>query len=164
MIRVENLYKVFGENPKSVISMLEQGRSKDDIRAETGHTVGVNDVSFRLEPGEFFVIMGLSGSGKSTLLRCINRLIEPTAGKVFVETDEGETDVTSLGEKGLRQFRKQQVSMVFQRFGLFPHRTVRENAAYGLEVQGRPKKQTVGGCARDLGDGGFGAVGRLVPG
>ncbi len=163
MIRVENLYKVFGENPKSVISMLEEGRSKDDVRAETGHTVGVNDVSFRLEPGEFFVIMGLSGSGKSTLLRCINRLIEPTSGKVFVETDEGETDVTSLGEKGLRQFRKQQVSMVFQRFGLFPHRTVRENAAYGLEVQGRPKDKRLEAAQETLEMVGLGQWGDSYP-
>ena len=163
MIRVENLYKVFGEDPKSVISMLEQGHSKDDIRAETGHTVGVNDVSFRLEPGEFFVIMGLSGSGKSTLLRCINRLIEPTSGKVFVETDEGETDVTALGEQGLRQFRKQQVSMVFQRFGLFPHRTVRENAAYGLEVQGRPKKKRLEAAQETLEMVGLGQWGDSYP-
>ena len=143
--------------------MLEQGRSKDDIRSETGHTVGVNDVSFRLEPGEFFVIMGLSGSGKSTLLRCINRLIEPTSGKVFVETDEGETDVTSLGEKGLRQFRKEQVSMVFQRFGLFPHRTVRENAAYGLEVQGRPKNKRLEAAQETLEMVGLGQWGDSYP-
>ncbi len=163
MIRVENLYKVFGADPKSVIPRLEQGHSKDDIRAETGHTVGVNDVSFRLEPGEFFVIMGLSGSGKSTLLRCINRLIEPTAGKVFLETDEGETDITSLDEKGLRQFRKEQVSMVFQRFGLFPHRTVRENAAYGLEVQGRPKKKRLDAAQETLEMVGLGQWGDSYP-
>ena len=143
--------------------MLEQGRSKDDIRAETGHTVGVNDVSFRLEPGEFFVIMGLSGSGKSTLLRCINRLIEPTSGKVFLETDEGETDVTKLSEKGLRQFRKEQISMVFQRFGLFPHRTVRENAAYGLEVQGRPKQKRLEAAQETLEMVGLGQWGDSYP-
>ena len=163
MIRVENLYKVFGENPQSVLPLLEQGRSKDDIRAESGHTVGVNDVSFRLEPGEFFVIMGLSGSGKSTLLRCINRLIEPTAGKIFLETDEGETEITSLNEQGLRRFRKEQISMVFQRFGLFPHRTVRENAAYGLEVQGRPKKERLNAAQETLEMVGLGQWGDSYP-
>ena len=136
MIRVENLIKVFGPDPKSVLPMLEAGKTKDDIRAETGHTVGVNRVSFELEPGEFFVIMGLSGSGKSTLLRCINRLIEPTGGKVFVKTDNGETDITAASETQLRKIRRENVSMVFQRFGLLPHRTVRKNVAYGLEVQG----------------------------
>ena len=163
MIRVENLYKIFGEDPRSVLPLLEQGRSKDDIRAESGHTVGVNDVSFRLEPGEFFVIMGLSGSGKSTLLRCINRLINPTSGKIFLETDEGETEITALNEQGLRQFRKEQISMVFQRFGLFPHRTVRENAAYGLEVQGRAKQARLDAAQETLEMVGLGQWGDSYP-
>ena len=141
MIRVENLIKVFGPDPKSILPMLEAGKTKDDIRAETGHTVGVNQVSFDVEPGEFFVIMGLSGSGKSTLLRCINRLIEPTGGKVFVDTEGGEIDVTAANETKLRKIRRENVSMVFQRFGLLPHRTVRKNVAYGLEVQGVEQKK-----------------------
>lgn len=141
MIRVEGVTKVFGDDPESVLSLLQEGHSKDDIRARIGHTVGVNDVSFALEPGEFFVIMGLSGSGKSTLLRCINRLIEPTAGKVFLQTDEGDIDITAADEKELRQIRKHRMSMVFQRFGLFPHRSVLDNVAYGLEIQGRSKDE-----------------------
>ena len=148
MIRAEGVTKIFGPDPDAAIRLLEQGRSKDDIRTETGHTVGVNNVSFSLEPGEFFVIMGLSGSGKSTLLRCINRLIEPTAGKVYLHTeDEGEVEITGLDPAGLRQLRKTRMSMVFQRFSLFPHRTILDNVTFGLEIQRRDR-----GHARDIGE------------
>jgi glycine betaine/proline transport system ATP-binding protein len=121
--------------------MLEEGKSKTEIREETGLTVGVNDVSFELEAGETFVIMGLSGSGKSTLLRCINRLIEPNAGKVILSTDEGEVDVTALSLGELRALRRDRMSMVFQQFGLFPHRTVLDNVAYGQEVRGSAREE-----------------------
>ena len=143
MIRAENVFKVFGETPQEALPLLEEGLGKDEIRERTGLTVGVNDVSFELERGEIFVIMGLSGSGKSTLLRCVNRLIEPTAGKIFLRDYEGqgETDITALSDGELRRLRRERLSMVFQRFGLFPHRTVRDNVAYGLEVQGRPKRE-----------------------
>ncbi|MEJ2291938.1 MAG: ATP-binding cassette domain-containing protein, partial [Deinococcales bacterium] len=155
MIRAEGVTKIFGPDPASALELLEQGRSKDDIRAETGHTVGVNNVSFSLEPGEFFVIMGLSGSGKSTLLRCINRLIEPTAGRIYLQTeDEGEVDITGLDPFALRQLRKIRMSMVFQRFSLFPHRTILDNVTYGLEIQRRQRKR-----AKEIGEEMIGLVG-----
>ena len=143
MIRAENVFKVFGEKPEEALPLIEQGLGKDEIREKTGLTVGVNDVSFELERGEIFVIMGLSGSGKSTLLRCVNRLIEPTSGQIFLRDFEGdgETDITALDESELRRIRRERMSMVFQRFGLFPHRSVRDNVAYGLEVQGRPRRE-----------------------
>ena len=131
LLRVENLYKVFGDNPKSIIPMIEAGKSKDDILAETGHTVGLKDINLQIEKGQIYVIMGLSGSGKSTLIRHFNRLIDPTVGKIIVEG----TDVMELNDKELEQFRRHRMSMVFQRFGLMPHRTVIENVAYGLAVQ-----------------------------
>ncbi len=130
-IEVKNLYKVFGPHPDKAIRMIEEGRTKDDIMAEIKHGVGVADASFYVKEGEILVVMGLSGSGKSTLVRCLNRLIEPSAGKVFVN---GE-DVTQLSPDDLRQFRQKHLSMVFQNFALFPHRTVRQNTEYGLEIQ-----------------------------
>ncbi|MDF1524269.1 MAG: betaine/proline/choline family ABC transporter ATP-binding protein [Trueperaceae bacterium] len=136
MIRVEALHKVFGPTPEHALALLAEGRSKDEIRAETGHVIGVQNVSFALKPGEFFVIMGLSGSGKSTLLRAINRLIEPTSGHVWLTTDDGEVDVAAADKRALRGLRQDHLAMVFQRFGLLPHRSVRENVAYGLEVKG----------------------------
>ncbi len=136
MIRVENLVKVFGEDPERALALMQQGRTKAEIREETGLTVGVNDVSFHVDRGEIFVIMGLSGSGKSTLLRCVNRLIDPLSGSVFLRTDEGEIDVTALDEEGLRAVRRDSLSMVFQRFGLLPHRSVLDNVAFGHEVRG----------------------------
>ena len=137
LLRVENLYKVFGDNPKSIIPMIEAGKSKDDILAETGHTVGLKEINLQIEKGQIYVIMGLSGSGKSTLIRHFNRLIDPTVGKIIVEG----TDVMELNEKELEQFRRHRMSMVFQRFGLMPHRTVIENVAYGLTVQGVDKAE-----------------------
>ena len=141
MIRVEHLVKVFGDEPWRALPLLEQGRSKAEIREETGLTVGVNDVSFELEAGEVFVIMGLSGSGKSTLMRCVNRLIEPLSGKVLLTTDDGEIDVTALSAPELRELRRERMSMVFQRFGLFPHRSVLDNVAFGQEVRGSAREE-----------------------
>lgn len=138
MIKVEGVSKIFGDDPDSVKPLLEQGLSKEEIREQTGHTVGVHDVSFTLKPSEFFCIMGLSGSGKSTLLRCVNRLIEPTSGTVTFQGKDGDVDITAADAKGLRDVRKTHMSMVFQRFGLLPHRTVLDNVSYGLEIQGRP--------------------------
>lgn len=131
VIRVENLSKVFGKNPKEATRLLEEGLSKAKILEQTGSTVGVNRATFDVEAGEIFVIMGLSGSGKSTLVRLINRLIEPTEGSVFVD---GE-DLAKMNQQDLRQVRREKLSMVFQKFGLFPHRTVLSNAEFGLEVQ-----------------------------
>ena len=130
-IEVQNLYKVFGPQPQNAIKMVEQGKTKEEIMAETKHGVGVANATFHVKEGEILVVMGLSGSGKSTLVRCLNRLIEPSAGKVLID---GE-DVTQLDEDALRRFRQKHLSMVFQNFALFPHRTVRQNTEYGLEIQ-----------------------------
>ncbi len=131
-IVIENLYKIFGPNPEVALKMLKKGHSKDEIMEKTRHGVGVADASFNVNQGEILVIMGLSGSGKSTLVRCINRLINPTSGRVLVD---GE-DITRLNKKELRHFRQKHFGMVFQNFALFPHRTVLRNVEYGLEVQG----------------------------
>ena len=132
-IEVNNVYKIFGTDPSEVLSMVKNGATKEDVLEETGHTVGLDDVSISVEEGETFVCMGLSGSGKSTLIRHLNRLIDPTDGEIIVEG----TNVMQLNEKELIEFRKHKMSMVFQRFGLFPHKTVIQNVAYGLEIQGK---------------------------
>ena len=137
-IRVENLYKVFGPRPEKGIELVEQGKSKDTILDETGCTVAVNNASLEIELGEIFVVMGLSGSGKSTLLRCLNRLIEPTDGKVYLNDDS--TNVLEAGEEELRTIRRSKMAMVFQHFGLLPHRTVAANVSFGLEIQGVDKE------------------------
>ncbi len=135
-IKVENLIKIFGHNPRGrPLEMLRKGMSKDEIQQKTGHVVGVNNVTFEVAQGEVFVVMGLSGSGKSTLIRCLNRLIEPTAGHIYVD---GE-DVLAADKRGLQEIRRSKMAMVFQHFGLFPHRTVGENVAYGLRVRGMPE-------------------------
>lgn len=131
-IKVENLYKVFGKNPRAGIKMLQDGMGKEELLRRHKLAVGINQVSFDINEGEFLVVMGLSGSGKSTLIRCLNRLIEPTGGKVFIDG----TDITTLSEEALRRTRLKKFGMVFQRFALFPHRTVLQNAEYGLEIQG----------------------------
>ncbi len=137
IIEVEKLTKVFGKNVKQALKRLDEGKSKEEILKETGSTVGVNQASFSVEPGEIFVIMGLSGSGKSTLVRLINRLIEPTSGTILID---GE-DLSKMDKSALRNVRREKLSMVFQKFGLFPHRTILENAEYGLEVQNVPKEE-----------------------
>ncbi|XPV75678.1 MAG: quaternary amine ABC transporter ATP-binding protein [Desulfovibrio sp.] len=131
-IRIENLYKIFGSSAEKVIPLLEQGMSKAEIKEKTKCGVGVNNASFSVEEGEIVVVMGLSGSGKSTLVRCINKLIEPTAGKVFIDGQ----NMMDLSKEELRNLRQTKLGMVFQNFALFPHRTVTENTAYGLEIQG----------------------------
>ncbi|MDX2319448.1 MAG: glycine betaine/L-proline ABC transporter ATP-binding protein, partial [Moritella sp.] len=137
LMRIKNLYKVFGPNDKKVLEQVKAGKSKDTILAETGHTVGLSDINLDIYPGEIFVIMGLSGSGKSTLIRHFNRLIEPTAGEIEV----AGSDVMKLNDKELQEFRRNKMSMVFQRFGLMPHRTVLQNIVYGLQVQGINKNE-----------------------
>ena len=137
IISVQQLTKIFGREPDQALERLDAGASPEEVRNATGHTVAVRDVSFDIAAGETFVIMGLSGSGKSTLLRCLNRLIEPTRGTVLVD---GE-DVTQASEERLRALRRTTMSMVFQHFGLLPHRTVRGNVAYGLEVSGVDREQ-----------------------
>ena len=132
-IEIKNIYKIFGTDPLSVLPMVQNGASKETVLEDTGHTVGLDNVSISIEEGETFVCMGLSGSGKSTLIRHINRLIDPTHGEVLVNG----TNVLDLNENQLIDFRKNEMSMVFQRFGLFPHKTVIQNVAYGLEIQGK---------------------------
>ncbi|TXL63988.1 glycine betaine/L-proline ABC transporter ATP-binding protein [Cerasibacillus terrae] len=137
IIEVENLTKVFGRHPKQAIELLDQGKSKEEILQETGQTVGVNRASFSVEEGEIFVIMGLSGSGKSTLVRLLNRIIEPTQGNIYVN---GE-NLSEMDKKALREVRRKKMSMVFQKFALFPNRTILENAEFGLEIQKVPKEE-----------------------
>jgi glycine betaine/proline transport system ATP-binding protein len=129
---VEHLYKVFGDHPEEALRLLRDGVAKEDIFDRTGQTVGVCDASFAIGEGEIFVIMGLSGSGKSTLVRLLNRLIEPTAGKVLVDG----RDIAAMSDAELLQLRRRDMSMVFQSFALMPHLTVGRNAAFGLELAG----------------------------
>ena len=136
-IEINNVYKIFGNNPKSVLPMVKEGSTKDEILEKTGHTVGLDNVSLKIEEGETFVCMGLSGSGKSTLIRHLNRLIDPTDGEILVEG----TNVMSLDKEKLIEFRRHKMSMVFQRFGLFPHKTVLQNVGYGLEMQGKAEDE-----------------------
>ncbi|AKQ56798.1 quaternary amine ABC transporter ATP-binding protein [Bordetella hinzii] len=131
-IEVKNIYKIFGPHPQKCLKAAQDGISKEALLAETGHTLGLRNISLSIDEGSIFVIMGLSGSGKSTLIRHFNRLIEPSAGQILVDG----VDVVSLNKRDLETFRQKKMSMVFQRFGLFPHRTVLDNAAYGLAVQG----------------------------
>lgn len=137
IIEVKSLTKIFGTDPKRAVSLLDQGWSKERIAKETKMTVGVNQVSFAIEQGEIFVIMGLSGSGKSTLVRLLNRLIEPTDGQVLINGQ----NIVKLDAEALRQVRRKTMSMIFQKFALFPHRTVLENVEYGLEIQGVAKEE-----------------------
>ncbi|WP_404972453.1 glycine betaine/L-proline ABC transporter ATP-binding protein [Vibrio campbellii] len=139
LIEISGLYKIFGPKPKTVIERVKQGQSKDQILADTGHTVGLKDINLQINKGEIFVIMGLSGSGKSTMIRHFNRLIDPTMGQILVEG----VDVMQLSSKELEEFRRHKMSMVFQRFGLLPHRTVVDNVAYGLEIQGIKKEARI---------------------
>ena len=135
-IEINNIYKIFGNDPDSVMGMVQNGSTKDEVLEQTGHTVGLDNVSLNIEEGETFVCMGLSGSGKSTLIRHLNRLIDPTAGEIFID---GE-NVMSFNPDQLIDFRRHKMSMVFQRFGLFPHKTVMQNVGYGLEMQGKAEE------------------------
>lgn len=132
-VRIENVTKIYGRNPRTqALKLLHAGESKDDIFEKTKHVVGLKDVNFNVEEGEVFVVMGLSGSGKSTLIRCVNRLIEPTEGGIYID----DVDITKLPKNELREVRRTKMAMVFQHFGLFPHKTVLYNAGYGLNVRG----------------------------
>jgi len=136
-IEINNIYKIFGNDPDSVMGMVQNGSTKDEVLEQTGHTVGLDNVSLNIEEGETFVCMGLSGSGKSTLIRHLNRLIDPTAGEILID---GE-NVMSFNPEQLIDFRRHKMSMVFQRFGLFPHKTVMQNVGYGLEMQGKSEEE-----------------------
>ena len=139
-VKIANVVKIFGDEPDGkALELLRAGCSKEEIKERTGHVVGVKDANIDVEEGEIFVVMGLSGSGKSTLIRCVNRLYEPTAGRIVVDG----TDVTALNPKQLQAFRRESTGMVFQHFALFPHQDVLSNVAFGLRVKG------VGPEARD---------------
>jgi glycine betaine/proline transport system ATP-binding protein len=135
LIEARHLSKVFGPAPKAALARVRAGMSKDELLAGGRNVLALDDVSISVERGEIFVVMGLSGSGKSTLIRHLNRLIDPTEGEIVIDG----VDVLGLSIRELERFRRGRTAMVFQRFGLLPHRTVIDNVAYGLEVQGVPK-------------------------
>lgn len=136
-IEIKDLYLVFGHDKQKALKMLRKGKTKQEILKETGCTIAVNNANFTIRQGEIFVIMGLSGSGKSSLLRCLNLLNRPTSGKVIVNGK----DIAHMGKEELRHVRRRELAMVFQHFGLLPHRTVLENIAFGLELQGVDKAE-----------------------
>ncbi|KRM64268.1 ABC superfamily ATP binding cassette transporter, ABC protein [Ligilactobacillus agilis DSM 20509] len=136
-LEVHNLTKIFGRKRKAALNLVKQQVSKTEILKKTDATVGVYDANFKVKAGEIFVIMGLSGSGKSTLIRMLNRLINPTSGQIYIDGK----DVAKMNEEELRQVRREKINMVFQNFGLFPHKTILENTEYGLEVRGVAKEK-----------------------
>lgn len=131
-VDIQHLYKVYGEYPEKAFPLMEEGKTREEIREVTGQVVGVKDADFTVKDGELFVIMGLSGSGKSTLLRCVNRLVEPTKGDIVI----GGTSIPGLNEDELREFRRHNISMAFQHFGLLPFRSTYDNVKLPLEIQG----------------------------
>jgi glycine betaine/proline transport system ATP-binding protein len=143
-IAMRGVTKIFGPDPEGALALLRAGKSKAEVQAETNHVVGLDNVSLDIASGQIFVVMGLSGSGKSTLIRHVNRLIEPTAGEILVHG----TDVLKMSLDELRTYRRTKVAMVFQKFGLMPHRSVIDNVAYGLEVRGVGRKERLETAAK----------------
>jgi glycine betaine/proline transport system ATP-binding protein len=143
-IAMRGVTKIFGPDPQAALALLRAGKSKAEVQAETNHVVGLDNVSLDIASGQIFVVMGLSGSGKSTLIRHVNRLIEPTAGEILVHGD----DVLKMSLDALRSYRRTKVAMVFQKFGLMPHRSVIDNVAYGLEVRGVGRKERLETAAK----------------
>lgn len=137
ILEVKNLTKIFGKKQKAALEMVKQGKSKTEILEKTGATVGVYDASFEIKEGEIFVIMGISGSGKSTLVRMLNRLIDPSSGNIYLDGK----DIAKMNVEDLRNIRRHDINMVFQNFGLFPHRTILENTEFGLEMRGVSKEE-----------------------
>jgi len=138
-IEVKNVYKIFGHSPSKILPMVQEGATKEEILEKTGHTVGLDNVSISIQEGETFVCMGLSGSGKSTLLRCISRLTDATAGKIYIE----DQDLLSLKNKELIELRRNKMGMVFQSFALLPHKTVLENIAFPLQIKGMKTEDSI---------------------
>lgn len=158
-VRVKNLFKIFGKNPKEALRLAREGVDKETVFEKTGQAVGVNDASFDVMEGEIFVVMGLSGSGKSTMVRLLNRLIEPTAGEVLVDG----RDIASMSDEQLRELRRKDMSMVFQSFALMPHLTVLQNAAFGLELGGTPLNERLERAEQALQQVGLDAWGESFP-
>jgi glycine betaine/proline transport system ATP-binding protein len=158
-IAVRNLWKAFGPAEHKIVGSPNADLSNADLRARLGTTVAVRDVSFDVRPGEIFVVMGLSGSGKSTLIRCLTRLIEPTAGEILLD---GE-DIRKADETRLRELRRHRFAMVFQHFGLLPHRRVIDNVAFGLEIRGDPKSARLERARQMCDLVGLGALGESYP-
>ena len=156
---IDHVFKVFGEDPKAALALVQQGLSKQDILARTGQSIGVFDANLTIEAGEIFVVMGLSGSGKSTLVRMLNRLIEPTAGRILVEGQ----DINALSDRDLRALRRKDISMVFQSFALMPHMTVLDNTAFGLELAGIDRAERQRAAQEALEQVGLGAWGASYP-
>ena len=159
IVSCRNVWKVYGPKADRVVGSPEASLSRAELLEKTGCVAAVRDVSFDVRPGEVFVVMGLSGSGKSTLVRCLTRLIEPTAGEVMIDGEE----VLSVPEDRLRDIRRHKVSMVFQHFGLLPHRRIVENVAFGLEVQGVEKEERLRRAAGVLETVGLGSWGDSYP-
>jgi glycine betaine/proline transport system ATP-binding protein len=158
-IRIENVFKVFGDQPKQALDLVRQGLSKQQILERTGQSIGVFDADFTIEAGEIFVVMGLSGSGKSTLVRMLNRLIEPTSGRIVVDGQ----DINGLNDQDLRALRRKDISMVFQSFALMPHMSVLDNTAFGLEMAGVDKGARQKAAQEALEQVGLGAWGASYP-
>ncbi|WP_313300037.1 glycine betaine/L-proline ABC transporter ATP-binding protein ProV [Diaphorobacter sp.] len=156
---IDHVFKVFGDDPKTALDLVKQGMSKQDILARTGQSIGVFDANLTIEAGEIFVVMGLSGSGKSTLVRMLNRLIEPTAGRIVVDGQ----DINALSDKDLRALRRKDISMVFQSFALMPHMTVLDNTAFGLELAGIDRAERQRAAQEALEQVGLGAWGASYP-
>ncbi|MDT0202337.1 betaine/proline/choline family ABC transporter ATP-binding protein [Nocardioides sp. AE5] len=159
LIELSGIHKIFGRRPHRGLERLAAGETREDLLAD-GLTAAVIDASINVEPGEIFVVMGLSGSGKSTLIRLVNRLIEPTSGSVVIDG----VDLSGLGSSKLRAIRREKISMVFQHFALLPHRTVGENAAYGLKVRGINKSDRFDRAEEALQLVGLGGWGGVLPG
>ncbi|WP_037572096.1 quaternary amine ABC transporter ATP-binding protein [Spirochaeta cellobiosiphila] len=137
LVEVKDLYKIFGPNPRRAIPMIKEGKSKQEIKKKTGCTIAINGATFDIHRKETFVVMGLSGSGKSTFIRCLNRLIRPTAGAILIDGQ----DIMKMNKEELQKLRRYKMSMVFQNFGLLPHRNVVDNVEFGLEIGGMGKEE-----------------------
>ncbi|HRY25105.1 MAG TPA: betaine/proline/choline family ABC transporter ATP-binding protein [Geminicoccaceae bacterium] len=158
-VSIRNLYKIFGDDPASVLAYAQAGMSKAELLAEHSHVLGLRDINVDMQAGEITVIMGLSGSGKSTLIRHLNRLIEPTAGQILVDGD----DVMTYGPLELRELRQTRMSMVFQKFALLPHRTVAENAGMALAIRGASRAEAAEEGGRWLARVGLEGYGDYLP-
>ena len=159
LIALSNLTTIFGKNPKAALRKIRNGMDKATLLAKTNHILALNNISLNIEAGEIFIIMGLSGSGKSTLVRHINRLIDPSEGKVSIDG----VNILELSQAALIALRRKRMSMVFQRFGLLPHRNVIENIAYGLEIRGVRKSERLAIAKEWLGRVGLDGYGERYP-